>query len=69
MTNSDLAESLLEVNQMKAKARQRLRELHRLARQTDEEREEAWQLLRSVRRLATQNRRLRMRAAYLRFAG
>ena len=69
MKRSDLLESLLRVAQMKTKAQQRLRQLHELRRQTDEEREEAWLLLRSVRTLATQNRRLRLEAEHLRFTG
>jgi hypothetical protein len=61
-----LVESLRQVDQMKTKAGQRLRQLHKLPHPTDEERNEAWQLLRSVRTLTTQNRRLRRAVADVR---
>jgi hypothetical protein len=60
------AESLLESIRMQTQVRRRLRELQALRQPTEDERDEAWLLLRSVRTLAAQTRRLRLEAAKVR---
>ena len=54
------AEMLIEATRMQIHTRQRLRELQALTHPTDDERDEAWILLRTVRTLAAQARRLRV---------
>jgi len=54
------AESLVEIMRTQTQTRRRLRELHELPRPTDDEREEAWLLLRSIRTLASKARQLRL---------
>ena len=52
-------EMLVEAVRMQVHTRQRLRELQALPRPSDDERDEAWTLLRTVRTLAAQARQLR----------
>ena len=58
--NTGGSEMLIEAMRMQVQTRQRLRELQALAHPTDDERDEAWILLRTVRTLAAQARRLRV---------
>lgn len=60
--------SLLEAMRTQIQSRRRLRELQALTRPTDDERDEAWLLLRSIRTLAKQARKLRLDEAKVRLA-
>jgi hypothetical protein len=57
---------LLEAMRAQMESRRRLRELQALTRPTDDEREEAWLLLRSIRTLAAKARQLRLEEAKVR---
>jgi hypothetical protein len=62
-------ESLLEAMRIQTQTRRRLRELQALHQPTDDERDEAWSLLRATRMLAAHTRRLRSEAAKARLGG
>jgi hypothetical protein len=62
-------ESLLEAMRIQTQTRSRLRELQALRQPTDDERDEAWSLLRAIRTLAAHTRRLRAEAARVRLGG
>ncbi len=62
-------ESLLEAMRIQTQTRRRLRELQALRQPTDDERDEAWSLLRAIRALAAHTRRLRIEAATTRLGG
>jgi hypothetical protein len=62
-------ESLLEAMRIQTQTRRRLRELQALRQPTDDERDEAWLLLREIRTLAAHTRRLRTEAAKARLGG
>ncbi len=64
--NRGVTESLLEAMRIQIQTRRRLRELQALRHPTDDQRDEAWLLLRAVRTLATENRRLRLQMAQVR---
>jgi len=62
-------EALLEAMRIQTHTRRRLRELQALRQPTDDERDEAWSLLRAIRTLAAHTRRLRHEAARVRLGG
>jgi hypothetical protein len=62
------AAPLLEAMRAQIQSRRRLRELQALARPTDDERDEAWLLIRSIRTLAKEARLLRLEEAKARLA-
>lgn len=65
-STSRAAEILLEAMRMQVSTRRRLQELQALARPTEDERDEAWILIRTVRALAAQTRRLRIEMSKVR---
>lgn len=65
-TVTGAAASLLEAMRTQMQSRRRLRELQALSRPTDDERDEAWLLLRSIRTLAAKARKLRLDEAKVR---
>ena len=62
------SELLLEAMRVQMQTRRRLRELQAIPRPTDDERDEVWLLLRSIRTLAAQTRRLRLDAEKVRLS-
>jgi ABC-type phosphate transport system auxiliary subunit len=63
------AASLVAAMRTQIETRKRLGELQTLRRPTDDERDEMWLLLRSVRTLAREARRLRLEKAKVRLSG
>jgi hypothetical protein len=63
------AASLVAAMRTQIETRKRLGELQALRRPTDDERDEMWLLLRSVRTLAREARRLRLEKAKVRLSG
>ena len=63
------AASLVAAMRTQIETRRRLRELQELLRPTDDERDEIWLLLRSVRTLAREARRFRLERAKIRVTG